>query len=149
MNAACNPFAANLGWRPFVPGFPAPIIKRKFVNLLLRGQDPSPSPPLPPCHPPPSTSFSGGWTFTINEHWKKQVPMGISCPFSIVHVNVCPCWFGPSGIPLGVQERRPTAQCIDWLIKWKTLLATCALSRTHSVYWDLCKDLPQGPGQPC
>lgn len=52
-------------------------------------------PPLPP-----STSLPGGWTFTINEHWKKKthVPMGISCPLRIVHVNVCPCWFGPSGI---------------------------------------------------
>lgn len=45
VNAACNPFAASLGWRPFVPGFIAPIIKRKFVNLLPRGQDPSPHRP--------------------------------------------------------------------------------------------------------
>lgn len=86
---------------------------------------------LPPS-PPPSTSLSGGWTFTINEQWKKTSPDGDFVPPCIVHVNVCPCWFGPSGIPLRLWERRPTAQCIDWLIKWKTLLAMCALSSKHS-----------------
>lgn len=57
----------------------------------------------------------------------KNGPNGDFVPPCIVHVNVCPCWFGPSRIPLGVLERRPTAQCIDWLIKWKTLLAMCSL----------------------
>lgn len=80
--------------------------------------------------PPPSTSLSGGWTSTINEHWrkKKKGPDGDFVPPCIVRVNVCPCWFVPSGIPPGVEERSPTAQCIDWLIKWKTLLSVCTLS---------------------
>lgn len=43
VNTACNPFAASLCWRPFVPGFIAPIIEHKFVSLLLWGQTPSPS----------------------------------------------------------------------------------------------------------
>lgn len=50
VDAACKPFAASLGWRPFVQALAAPIIKHKFANLLLRGQA-----------PPPSLNFSSWW----------------------------------------------------------------------------------------
>lgn len=98
VNAACNPSAASLGWRPFVPGFIAPIIKRKFVNLPLRVK-------IPTLSPPPSTSLSGGWTFAINEQWKKkQVPMGIWCPLVLLSWMCVPVDLAPLESPLETEK---------------------------------------------
>lgn len=81
-------------------------------------------------HCPRSQLLYGGWTFTINEHWKKQIPMGILwplyCPRECVSLLIWSLWNPPPSL-----QRKPAARCIDWLIKWKTLLATWAFSSTH------------------
>lgn len=76
-------------------------------------------------HPPPSTSLSGGWTFTINEHWKKQVPMGILCPLVLSMWMCVPVDLAPLESPLeskkgglqlnvliGLLSEKPYLQCV-------------------------------------
>lgn len=77
------------------------------------------------CHPHPKIPFFFFFLLLTNSGRKKKKtgPDGDCVPSCIVHVNMCPCWFGPCGIPpqsLG-KETQCIAQCIDWLIRWKTL----------------------------
>lgn len=150
VNVACNPFAASLGWRPFVPGFIAPIIKHKFVNLLLRGQDPTPHPPhhrhapphcqhptLPP--PPPHHPLNPPLLFLVDElllltnTGEKQVPIGILCPL-VLSMWMCRCWFGLSGISLW-SLRKEACSSMYWLAYLvETRLAICALWSMHSTH---------------
>lgn len=96
------------------------------------------SPPL--NHPAPSLCRAPQLLFLVDELLlltnigKKQVPMGILCPLVLSMWMHVPVDLAPQESPLRVEERKPAAQCIDWLIKWKTLLAVCVLSSMRSVY---------------
>lgn len=94
-----TPLLPGLGWRPFVPGFIAPIIKHKFVNLLLRGQDPFPQLWLPQTLPLSPLLLQ--LLFLVDElllltntrerekeEKKKQVPKGILCPL-VLSMWIC------------------------------------------------------------
>lgn len=58
------------------------------------------------------------WTFTF----RGERVFGDLAP--VLSMSNIPCWFGPMA-PLKID--RQGTQCIDWLIKWKTTFATCAL----------------------
>lgn len=69
---------------------------------------------------------------TLTNIQKKVVDEDLVPP-GIVPVNVCPWWFGLSGISLRVQERRPAAQCIDWLIIGSFKQAWCSSGPRHGL----------------
>lgn len=138
-------FSASLGWRPFVPEFIAEIIKRKFVNLppMGRGQDPFPKPFHKPSNYHTKLLLSFFFLWRNLDYWatrrkrrsaaKKQKgktsPHGVCVAPCIVHVNVCPCWFGPCGIP-------PHSELRKWDLQLNVLI--CLLGeKPHKQRWAL------------